>query len=243
MMESAIYTGKVLHHRHQPKQHRFEYSMLLLWLKLDELALLDKQVIGFSSRHFAPMQFKREDYLGESDIPLQQSVLAKMSSLAGKNLQGEVFFLGQLRNFGLYFSPVNFYYLRDMHGTFTYVLAEVSNTPWNQRHYYLINLATQQDSIKAFHVSPFNPMDMTYKWKIAIPDEVLTLSLSCFTQARHFDAALSMRRQTLTSKSLIKQLIKTPSMMLKTLVGIYWQAFKLAVKRVPFYSHPNKTQG
>ncbi|MFT4993391.1 MAG: DUF1365 family protein [Paraglaciecola sp.] len=239
-MQSAVYQGLVLHKRYHPKPHKFNYRIFLLWLDLDELDEIDNTVKGFSSRHWAPLRFKRSDYLGDPDQSLKQSVLDRMSQLATKPLSGKVFFLGQVRTFGLYFSPVNFFYLQDASGAYTHLLAEVSNTPWNQRHYYLVDLAEQQDCQKAFHVSPFNPMDMTYKWHIAQPGEQLRLSLSCHKEIKHFTASLNLTRQELNSNQLVNVVLSIPSMAIKTLWGIYWQAIKLFFKRMPIYPHPSQ---
>ena len=240
-MESAIYQGTVFHARHVPKKHAFTYNIFLLWLKLDEIPALEHKVRFFSASRWAPLQFKRTDYLGDAHTPLTESVLGKMSELAAKSLTGEIYLLGQVRTFGLYFSPVNFYYLRQPDGQYSHCLAEVSNTPWNKRHYYLVNLAEQRNSQKAFHVSPFNPMDMQYQWKIAQPAEKLTLSLKCVKEITHLDTRLNLRRSNMNSKTVFAVLLKIPSMALTTIIGIYWQATKLFFKRVPFYAH--LTQG
>lgn len=241
-MESALYTGTVWHARHVPKKHSFQYRIFLFWLNLEELADVEQKVRGFSCSKWSILRFNRADYLGDANQPLKQCVLQKMSQLANKPLDGKVFLLGQTRMFGMYFSPVNFYYLQQPDGHYSHMLAEVSNTPWNQRHCYLVDLADQQPSQKAFHVSPFNPMDMDYKWKIAQPNEKLKLTLSCFKDTRHFDASLNLSKQILNSKSLFNVMISLPSMTIKTVVGIYWQAFKLFIKGVPFYGHPDSNK-
>ncbi|GAA0857828.1 hypothetical protein GCM10009114_25080 [Aliiglaciecola litoralis] len=183
------------------------------------------------------IRYKRSDYLGDPQKSLQSAVLERMSELADKPLSGRVFMLGQMRMFGLYFSPVNFYYLQQDDGQFSHLLAEVSNTPWNQRHHYLVDLNDQQDCQKAFHVSPFNPMDMQYHWNVRQPGERLALALSCSKGEKHFDARLSLQRKSLNSNSLLRVVMSIPSMTVKTLVGIYWQAFKLFLKGVPVYGH------
>lgn len=238
--ESAIYSGKVSHRRVHPKLHAFDYSIYLYWLKLSELSTLTKQVKGFAdaSTKRSIVNFRRSDYLGDPNISLEQAALQKMSELNVTKLSGEVFLLGQVRTFGLYFSPVNFYYLRNELGRYTHMLAEVSNTPWNQRHHYLVNLQEQKDCSKAFHVSPFNPLDMIYHWRVAQPNENLRLHLSCSQETKHFEAALDLQRKPLNSRTLRSSLVSIPSMTVKTIAGIYWQALKLFIKRVPIYTHP-----
>lgn len=237
-MNSALYTGKVFHARHFPKKHAFDYRIFLFWLDLDEIEEVCAQVKGISKNRLSPIRFKRADYLGDEHQDLKTSVLQRMSKLAEKPLTGKVFLLGQLRTFGLYFSPVNFYYLQQSDGHFSHLLAEVSNTPWNQRHHYLVDLSEQNSCEKAFHVSPFNPIDMHYQWNIKQPDSRLALTLSCIKKQKHFEASLQLIRQPLNSKHLFRVLLSIPSMTIKTLVGIYWQALKLFIKGVPFYGHP-----
>ena len=240
--ESALYTGDVFHQRVVPKTHQFTYKIFLFWLKLSEVDKLDKEVNGFSSRRFAPARFKRSDFLGAPDTELEPAVLARCNELTEDTISGDVYMLGQLRVFGLYFSPVNFYFVRAESGEFTHMLAEVSNTPWNKRHYYLVDLNNQTPTDKAFHVSPFNPMDMIYRWSIQQPNEHFRLKLSCYKEQRHFTAALNMTKMSLNSKTLRRVMLSIPSMTIKTVVGIYWQALKLFIKRVPFYSYPSNNK-
>jgi DUF1365 family protein len=239
-LESGIYTGKVFHQRSVPTLHKFDYKIYLFWLKLSELDALAQYVAGFSQdkRGFSAVNFCRKDYLGEQKTSLEYSVLSKMNDLSDAVLDGEIFMLGQVRTFGLYFSPVNFYYLRNADGFYTHMLAEVSNTPWNKRHHYLVDLQNQQDCEKAFFVSPFNPMDMQYKWQVQQPGNNLKLHLSCYKDTKHFEAAIDMQLKPLNSATLRSSLFSIPSMTIKTMFGIYWQAVKLFFKRVPIYTHP-----
>lgn len=245
MIESAIYKGKVYHQRFKPTQHKFDYDIYLFWLKLesDELEALSSSLTHFSAHDKARVRFKREDYLGDASVSLKQAVLERMTELNdGITLKGDVFMLGQLRMWGLYFSPVNFYYLRNTEGKYTHMLAEVSNTPWNERHHYLVNLDTQDDTPKAFHVSPFNPMDMTYKWSISQPSSRLSLAMDCVRDDKEFSAGINLTKFTLDNANLSAALKRIPSMTIKTVAGIYWHALKLLLKRTPLYTHPEKSQ-
>jgi len=245
VIESAIYKGKVYHQRFKPTQHKFDYDIYLFWLKLEsnELETLSSSLKRFSAYDKARVRFKREDYLGDASVSLKQAVLERMTELNdGITLKGDVFMLGQLRMWGLYFSPVNFYYLRNTEGKYTHMLAEVSNTPWNERHHYLVNLDTQDDTPKAFHVSPFNPMDMTYKWSISQPSSRLSLAMDCVRDDKEFSAGVNLTKFTLDNANLSAALKRIPSMTIKTVAGIYWHALKLLIKRTPLYTHPEKSQ-
>lgn len=238
ILESAFYEGKVMHTRHLPTQHRFSYKIVLFWLKLSELEALNESLPYFSVNCRNWLQFNRKDYLGDVEKDLESAVRERMSELQGSTLEGEIFFLGQIRSLGFYFSPVNFYFLRDADGHFTHMLAEVSNTPWNERYHYLVDLAKQTDSKKAFFVSPFNPISMIYKWRIGIPGKnKFNLTLSCWQACKEFSAGLALSKVPLNSSTLKRVIMSTPSMTLKSVVGIYWQALKLFIKRTPIYKH------
>lgn len=237
-MPNAIYSGELMHARFIPKLHKFNYRINLFWLDIEKINETAKNIRWFSAEKRAAIQFKRSDFLGDANRPLQDCVLELMSELAGSPLTGRVYLLSPLRTFGLYFSPVNFYYLQDSKGHYSHLLAEVSNTPWNERHCYLVDLTEQQDSQKAFHVSPFNPIDMVYKWKIAQPADTLKLSLACHKESMHFVANMNLSRTELNSQTIKHVVLSIPFMTIKTVCGIYWQALKLLIKGMPIYPHP-----
>ena len=241
-IESALYSGKVFHERYLPTRHKFSYDIYLFWLKLSELPHLDETLSRFSEDKFNLVSFNHKDYCKSATQPLSEAVTTKMSDLSGSPLHGEVFMMGQVRTLGIYFSPVNFYFLRNNDGIFTHMLAEVSNTPWNERHYYLVDLATQGDTEKAFHVSPFNPIDMTYKWNIKPPGKAFFMTLDCHREHKEFRAGLNMKRISLNNHNLNRAIKRIPSMTIKTVVGIYWQALKLFLKRTPIYGHPKSQE-
>ena len=60
--------------------------------------------------------------------------------------------------------------------------------------------------------------------------------------ARVFAARLVMDRVRLTRWELIKAAAAVPLIGSKVLIDIYWQALRLALKRVPFFTHPRTTQ-
>ena len=71
--ESAVYEGVVRHRRFTPVEHSFEYRLFMPLLDLDELPELFDGHPLWSARGRAVAQFRREDYLGDPDTPLDES--------------------------------------------------------------------------------------------------------------------------------------------------------------------------
>jgi DUF1365 family protein len=234
---SCIYQGWVDHQRFQPKPHGFRYSIFFLALDLDELEAMDSISGLFKKEHFAPLTFRRSDYIGDSQVAIKQSVWNKVRALGGDCEPGRVLFVGQVRCFGLYFSPINMYYCYNQADELCYLLAEVSNTPWNETHYYLVKQNSAQITDKAFHVSPFMDMNMKYHWHIKPPGAHFNLRLDSRDEQKLFSAGLAMTAMELNRTNLVNTLISIPLMSVKIIWGIYWQAMKLFWKRIPFVSH------
>ncbi|MCG7586141.1 DUF1365 domain-containing protein [Photobacterium sp. OFAV2-7] len=253
-MNSGLYVGTVRHRRFTPVKHSFSYPMFMPLIDIDELEELQRTVKGFGSSVLNFARFRPLDFMNDpssqkqvSDIApqsLKQAVITKVESLTGERVQGRVMMLCQLRYAGLYFSPLNMYYLYDEQDNWRWVLAEVSNTPWNERHYYAVPAGSTYHNQKAFHVSPFNPMDQAYHWRLKAPEKQLVVHLdirSIESGKNIMDATMAMKRRPFTTKVLWQLIFSTPVQAIKIVVGIYWQALRLWLKGAPFYSHsPSK---
>lgn len=237
-MKSALYVGTVAHNRHLPKVHSFSYPFFMYFLDLEKLDEVPDLGFLFSVRKWAMNRFHRPDYFGSSNEPLGEAIKSRMKELTGETVTGKIFGLLNMRTLGLYFSPVNFYYGFDDNGGFTHFLAEVSNIPWNERHQYAhyIPRSGHKPSIKKkFKVSPFNPVDQQYIWKIGCPGEIIDVELEvCDNRGKVFNASLNVKRQPLNTASLAKQLVRKPVMTAFVVAGIYWQALRLLIKGVPY---------
>ena len=238
-----------MHRRHSPKQHEFAYPMYMLALDLDELDYLHKTFRFFSLESFAPLSFKRKDYLFNPKQRLKDEALCKAKQLGADTEKiDKVVLVGQVRCFGIYFSPVNFYFLYQGENA-CYMLAEVRNTPWNEKHCYLVDINAPKPSKKEFHVSPFMGMDMNYHWRINPPrlsprikqvsaDEKMMVHIENWNGEKLFDATLTLKHQAFSSQAVRGTLIQWPLMTTSILKGIYWQALKLFIKAIPFHGHP-----
>lgn len=237
-MKSSLYVGSIAHQRWIPVEHRFQYPFFMWFLNLDELDQLASLGRWFSTERWALSRFYRPDYYGDPTVPLADAVRQRMQELTGKQVEGQVCGLLNMRTLGLYFSPVNFYYGYDNNGNFTHFLAEVANIPWNERHQYAYAIehsGMNPEHPKQFHVSPFNSVHQHYRWTLEAPDEAISVQLAVDDERGHiFEARLQLARKPLTRRSVQKELLRKPAMTLFIVAGIYWQAFKLYRKGVPY---------
>lgn len=256
-MNSCIYSGYVRHRRFTPVKNQFRYRVFQMYLDLAELPTLFEPFIGWSASRPALAWFRRADHLGSASESLDESVRNEVQRQTGFRPDGPIRLLTNLRYFGFSMNPVSFYYCFDSSGNrLTAVLAEVNNTPWGERHCYVLSDPCRSHSgtpgtlwtRKQFHVSPFMPMQLNYRWRLSIPGERLLVNIqnheedhgSDSTVARRpFDVTMSYRRTPITSASLTSVLLRHPCMTLKVFSSIYWQAFRLWSKGVPFVPHPD----
>jgi DUF1365 family protein len=252
-LNSAIYEGTVVHRRHLPHAHAFRYRMAMVFLDLDEL---DRVFAGrwfWSSRHRKLAEFRRSDFLGDPSMPLADAVRARVAEAIGRVPAGPIRLLTHLRYFGHSFNPVSFYYCYEADGsTLDVVVAEITNTPWKQRHAYVLPVADAERHAaaltwrfeKRFHVSPFMAMEHDYAWHLLPPGETLCIHMDVMHRgpdnSRAFDATLTLRRKPIDARGLARVLWRYPLMTTRIVAAIHWQALRLWLLGNPVHDHPDK---
>ena len=251
-MKSAIYTGNIFHQRFQPIKHHFNYKIFMAYIDLDEIDSLMPQSFFWGVNRPALISFFSKDYLSEGKLELRSAVENLVFERTGKDVQGPVRLLTHLRYFGYCFNPVSFYYCFDKGGEqVETIIAEVTNTPWKERHSYVIqtkNGRNEQYGIenhesKKLHVSPFFDMDHQYRFLFSDPREHLSVEVENFKDSKKIhEASLNLRKLEFNKSQLIKTVGQFPFITFRVVSAIHWQAVKLWLKGANFYPNPGRPE-
>ena len=245
-MHSAICTGWVRHRRYKPVAHGFRYRTFMMYLDLDELPQIFARSWLWSSNRRNLAWFRRADYLGNPSRALKDEVAALVKRETDMSLNGPIRMLTNLRYFGYCFNPVTFYYCFEADGsTLRAIVADITNTPWNERRAYVLDCTQPCRSgthrfrfSKDFHISPFMPMAMLYDWRFGNPQNSIGVHMrNLADESCLFDATLKLTKQPITGLSLLRVLLAYPFMTFKVILAIYCQAFRLWFKGATFYPH------
>jgi DUF1365 family protein len=260
-VNSALYVGRVTHRRKVPFEHAFSLPLFMTWLDLAELGHVFEGRWLWSTRRRAFARFDRRDYLGDPDVPLDEAVRRLVEERLGRRPRGPIRLLTHLRTAGLRMNPISLYYCYaesedesedESEGELDAVVAEVTNTPWDERHCYVLDVAQPQArhmgdlrrvrQPKAFHVSPFMPMDQGYTFVLDRPGRRLGLRIENrdATGKPVFDAGLQLERRELTGWNMAWALVRYPFVTVQVAFGIYLQALILWLRGARFHSHPGQ---
>ncbi|MDA0225478.1 MAG: DUF1365 domain-containing protein [Proteobacteria bacterium] len=242
-MNSCLYVGTLRHRRLAPRPHAFQYCLFMAYLDLAELDEVFRGRWLWSAHRPALAWFKRADYLGDAALPLDEAVREKVWRETGTRPRGPIRLLTHLRMFGHCFNPVSFYYCFDARGErVETVVAEITNTPWKERHAYVLPARGADMRFrfgKSFHVSPFMPMAQQYDWRFGAPGPRLAVHMENHDErGKVFDATLALERREISTVSLASALSRHPFLTLQVMGAIHWQALWLWAKRVPVHIHP-----
>lgn len=260
-MNSRIFECHVMHARFHPVRHRFVYRLFLLALDLDELDAVSSRLRLFSVNRANLYSVRERDYLPTHEpvhapssppqaVPsdeagsLKQRVLARLAAAGIDLTGGRVELITLPRIAGYLFKPVSFYYCYDRAGTPVAALAEVTNT-FHEMKPYLLGPDTRQDAgapafrlrvPKHFYVSPFSDVDVDFDFILRVPRDRFSVQIDDYVGGqRTLTSTLAGPARPLNDRTLAWFSLKYPFMTVKVIAGIHWHAFRLYLKRVPWF--------
>lgn len=238
--------GWVVHRRRSPIEHEFRYPVWMLFADVDRLEHMPPRWLS-TRRRLAPLSVRPDDY--PRSAPARAGIRdAVNAQLRARHLPpaDRVFLLTQPRSWGWLFNPVSFYFCY-RGDDLVHVVAEITNTPWDEVHRYVLEATgTGDDGLvvqfpKQFHVSPFMPMDLDYRWRLRASGDRIEVAMSLLRDGQEtFFAGLYLQGAPVTARRLRRGALAYPLQNLRTLGRIYWQAFRLWRKGAPFHAHPGK---
>jgi DUF1365 family protein len=247
-VNSAIFAGRVRHTRFSPIHHTFDYRLFMMYLDLSELPALFDPYWGWSARGPALARFSRAHHLGDPSVPLDTAVRDLVSQTLSERPEGAIHLLTHLQYFGYCFNPVSFYFCHDAGGQLSALVAEVNNTPWGERQCHTFRVDAQPGPLifeheKTFHVSPFMPMNLHYRWTFTREPDQLSVQVQTRENDRPMlSAHMTLSRREISGRTLLETLLHHPWMTAKVTGAIYYQALRLWLKGAPFFRHPAKVR-
>ena len=247
-VDNYIYEGYIRHRRFTPFKNFFKYPIFMVYFDISKIEqLFKKKSIIFNINKPSIVSFYRTDYHKSNIKCLDKAVRDTLKNKYKFIAKGPIRILTHLRYFGYCFNPVSFYYCFDKEDKqVESVMAEVTNTPWNERYTYFISDFDSKNNLKStmekkFHVSPFWDMEHIYDWVFTIPNQKIAVNMKNYkNNTKVFDATLKLIRKKLSLKNLLVQIMKFPFITIKVFLRIHWQAFRLWLKGATFYTHPKK---
>ncbi|MDC0182600.1 DUF1365 domain-containing protein [Nitrosomonadales bacterium] len=241
----SIYKGTISHTRHLPKKHQFKYSICMLYVDLEQIETAFDKNFFWSYNKMNLASFNEADYYKIGNQKVFTSIKKLIKKRINTKVDGKIYLLTNAKYFGYCFNPVSFYYCFNKLNKLIVIVSHITNTPWNEKYAYvhdcrnIKNGAKKFKLDKEFHVSPFMPMDINYKWTFTEPKDFLYVSMDNYQKNEfNFNATLKLTKKAWTPWALNRLLLKFPPSSLKTIFTIYWNAFILLIKKIPFYPHP-----
>lgn len=226
----ALYEGRVMHARLKPFRHRFSYRVFSLLVDIDDPAAGN---VSRFLRHnrFGLLSFHDADHGFRDGSPLRPWVMRVLRDAGLAMDVGAVRLLCFPRLFGFVFNPISIYYVFSPGGACVAVIYEVNNT-FGETHTYVAPAGSDglisQEAEKTFYVSPFIGMKATYAFSLRVPGKKLSVAI----HQRDPEGALLFatqagERRALTSREILKAVLRHPLMTLNVVLRIHTQALRL----------------
>lgn len=245
-LEPKLYQGHVMHMRLRPKPHQFRYRLFTAYLDIDRLQETADRLRFLSVDTFNLFTFRLADH-GPRDGSALRPWVEKHLAKVDQPRPARIMVLSVPRVLGYAFNPLSVYFCFSAEDRLESVLYQVKNTFGDQQPYVLRAESGPDGSIrhvqtKEMFVSPFIPMEQTYRFTLRPPGEKLALRIRQGDEAGELlIATQNGHALPLTDFSILKLVARNPLMTRKVIAGIHWEAARLFLKGAPFRRYPGES--
>ena len=238
--------GVVRHARLRPALNRFAYPTYFLLLPMRQLRRQAEPQLHRNG--FGLIGFHDRDHGdGRADSLAWLEELLAAEGIA--DADGEVWLHCYPRVLGYVFKPVSFWYCHRADDSLAAIVVEVHNT-FGERHCYLLAGAgpaygRELEARKVFHVSPFCQVQGRYRFRFMRTAPQAGHAGRTVVRIDHDDesgallqTSVSGELHPLAAASVRRAFFGMPLMTLGVIARIHWQALRLVLKRVPFFTKP-----
>lgn len=245
LLAPAVGFGRVIHHRHGPRQHRFAYPIAFLRVPLADWERLRVPLLGVDRAHLFSLQ--RRDHGPRDGQPLAPWIARQLADHGLDAVcDGTVVLQTFPRMFGYVFNPVSFWFCHDRDGALRAVLAEVNNT-FGERHGYLVAHGNGAPicagqvlrARKCFHVSPFFPVAGEYRFRFVQSEGRSRVHVDLWCDGeRQLSTVIDGNLEPLAGPAMRRWATRFPLMSFGVMARIHVQALRLWRKGLPFFRKP-----
>ncbi len=241
---NRLYEGWVRHRRYTPETHELRYPVAMPLVDLDDLDAVLARHPAWGRGRAHPVRYRPDDHHPDRTGDLAERARAAMTDALGRPPRGRLLLLAHPRTWGWCFNPISLTYAVADDGVDA-VLVEVRNTPWGERTVHGIDVggdpgAWAADLRKDLHVSPFLPMDLTWRMRGGAPGDRLDVGIDVVDDGGRvvLDADLDMVGRPLDRAAMTRLTLRRPLMPQRTTAGIHVEALRLWRKGVPVHRRP-----
>lgn len=219
--------GLVWHSRSRPTLHKFRYRAFFVAVSTQDLTGPAQGNWLFGINRSALISVSREHHGLVADESL--------SDMLGEHFgSDDVVLYTFAKVLGYQFKPVSFW-VSDKK-----ILAEVHNT-FGERHVYAMGRDQPLKAEKCFHVSPFCDVKGRYEFDLRTSPQQFSAGIDYYdldNASVLIQTLMSGKLVPVTLGSSIRALTRYPLFSFGVIARIHWQALRLWLKKVPWFSKP-----
>ncbi len=232
-MVNCLYEVEVVHHRQTPVVHHVRQQSCQWFVDLDDLPHLPLLA-----------RFDAADHFGDPARSLRENADTFLAAHGVDLKGGSITMLANARCLGYVFNPLSLFWCHDLAGALVCVIAEVHNT-YGEGHCYLLfpDESGRAETEKAFYVSPFYPVDGSYRMSVPEPAEQLAVTITLHRpHGRPFTASVRGVRRPATVRGVLGLLLRHPFATQRVRLQILRHGLALYFKGLPIMPRPKPTQ-